>query len=74
MYLKQGSPVNLLSNEFLLRDQDTYFQLNVHLLLNLNRGDGSCKQDVALLFDIIDHVISMEDRSSNGVTDTAASY
>lgn len=37
-------------------------------------GDGSCKQDVALLFDIIDHVISMEDRSSNGVTDTAASY
>lgn len=35
VYLKQGSPVNLLSNEFLLRDQDTYFQLNVHLLRKL---------------------------------------
>ncbi|XP_055997434.1 uncharacterized protein LOC125669461 [Ostrea edulis] len=35
-------------------------------------GDGSCKHVVALLFGIIDHVISMEDRSTIGVTDTAA--
>lgn len=35
------------------------------------RGDGSCKHAVALLFGIIDHITSMEDRSSIGVTDTA---
>ncbi|XP_048738785.2 uncharacterized protein LOC125653386 [Ostrea edulis] len=35
-------------------------------------GNGSCKHVVALLFGIIDHVISMEDRSTIGVTDTAA--
>lgn len=41
-------------------------------LLIFNRGDGSCKHVVALLFGIIDHITSMEDRSSIGVTDTAA--
>ncbi|XP_065944675.1 uncharacterized protein [Magallana gigas] len=35
-------------------------------------GDGSCKHVVALSFGIIDHITSMEDRSSIGVTDTAA--
>ncbi|XP_061168610.1 uncharacterized protein LOC133177717 [Saccostrea echinata] len=35
-------------------------------------GDGSCKHVVALLFGIIDHVTSIEDRSTIGVTDTAA--
>ncbi|XP_062621132.1 uncharacterized protein LOC134282750 [Saccostrea cucullata] len=34
--------------------------------------DGSCKHVAALLFGIIDHVTSMEDRSTIGVTDTAA--
>lgn len=35
-------------------------------------ADGSCKHVVALLFGLADQVLSMEDRSTLGVTDVAA--
>lgn len=35
-------------------------------------ADGSCKHVIALLFGLADHVVTMEDRTTIGVTDAAA--
>lgn len=40
--------------------------------MHLNSADGSCKHVIALLFGLADHVVTMEDRTTIGVTDAAA--